>query len=412
MEIIIDKEFKSLLPTLNPEEFKNLEANIIIDGCRDPLVIWEGKNILLDGHHRYDICSRNGIMFKTTSLSFLDRKAARIWIRRNAIDKRNISVAWKLQLEEANKSELAEQGREKRKRTEGRPSKKLLSDADNSLSEIEPQHDTRQILADRVGVGTGTVARAEYLMKHEPEVWGEEVIQKNRAIDTVYREVKKEEKQQAREAQRKEAASKIETVDHPQIIVGDFYTNHYIIPHGSVSLIFTDPPYDKDSAKLFDSLAEFAAVKLCDGGSLISYVGHIGLPIALNAFSRHLRYWWTLACFHSGGNSLMREYGIRVRWKPMLWFVKTTRNDPNEIVFDLLSGGKEKEYHDWQQSVSEAQYWIQHLCPPDGIVVDPFLGSGTTAIAAKSLDRKWYGFEIDEDTAKIAMKRIQDDKTD
>jgi len=42
----------------------------------------------------------------------------------------------------------------------------------------------------------------------------------------------------------------------------------------------------------------------------------------------------------------------------------------------------------------------------DGIVCDPFVGGGTTIVAAKALGRKWIGFEIDEDQAKIATKRI------
>jgi site-specific DNA-methyltransferase (adenine-specific) len=72
-----------------------------------------------------------------------------------------------------------------------------------------------------------------------------------------------------------------------------------------------------------------------------------------------------------------------------------------------MSGGKEKDTHEWQQSESEAAYWIEHLCPKDSIVCDPFLGGGTTAVAAKKLGRKWIGFEIKEDDAKLASARIE-----
>ena len=102
----------------------------------------------------------------------------------------------------------------------------------------------------------------------------------------------------------------------------------------------------------------------------------------------------------------MREYGIRVGWKAVLWFVKGTRDDKQDIVHDVMSGGREKSHHDWQQSQSEAEYWIDHLCPIDGIVCDPFLGGGTTAAAAKSLGRKWIAFEKCPDQAKIAMGRL------
>jgi len=49
---------------------------------------------------------------------------------------------------------------------------------------------------------------------------------------------------------------------------------------------------------------------------------------------------------------------------------------------------------------------IQCFCPPKGIVLDPFMGSGTTAIAAIALGRNFIGFEISKDYCDIATKRI------
>ncbi len=40
------------------------------------------------------------------------------------------------------------------------------------------------------------------------------------------------------------------------------------------------------------------------------------------------------------------------------------------------------------------------------IILDPFLGSGTTAVVASRLQRKWIGIEINEDFIKIAYRRI------
>ena len=102
----------------------------------------------------------------------------------------------------------------------------------------------------------------------------------------------------------------------------------------------------------------------------------------------------------------MHEYGVNAGWKAVLWFVKGTRDDNSVFVSDVMSGGKEKALHDWQQAESEAAYWIAKLCPVDGLVCDPFLGSGTTGAAATRLGRRWIGFERDEATGAIARKRV------
>ena len=46
-------------------------------------------------------------------------------------------------------------------------------------------------------------------------------------------------------------------------------------------------------------------------------------------------------------------------------------------------------------------------CPKDGIVLDPFIGSGTTGIVAKEEDRKYIGFELSNEYCKIANERIE-----
>ena len=93
----------------------------------------------------------------------------------------------------------------------------------------------------------------------------------------------------------------------------------------------------------------------------------------------------------------------------MLWFVNGTgRFDTGSIVEDLVVSHKEKSSHPWQQSVVEARYYIEKLTPASGLVVDPFCGGGTTALAAKQSGRKWITCELDEDYAAIATQRINE----
>ena len=70
-EVIIDEEFRVLLPTLDGETFRLLEESILQHGCRDPLVLWNG--ILIDGYNRYKICTHHDIPFSTVDIEFDSR---------------------------------------------------------------------------------------------------------------------------------------------------------------------------------------------------------------------------------------------------------------------------------------------------------------------------------------------------
>ena len=74
MELRIDPEFQAAIQPLSPDELTQLESNIAAHGCRDPLVTWNG--IVVDGHHRHEICRRLDIPFQTVEMDFPDREAA------------------------------------------------------------------------------------------------------------------------------------------------------------------------------------------------------------------------------------------------------------------------------------------------------------------------------------------------
>ncbi len=52
--------------------------------------------------------------------------------------------------------------------------------------------------------------------------------------------------------------------------------------------------------------------------------------------------------------------------------------------------------------------FITCFCPEEGIVLDPLMGSGSTAVAAKRLNRSYIGFEISEEYCDIAKKRLEE----
>ena len=88
-EIIIDEQFRVLLPMLDAETFRLLEENILEHGCIHPLVLWNG--ILIDGYNRYNICMRHNIPFETIDMEFETREEALIWIISNQVLRRNLT---------------------------------------------------------------------------------------------------------------------------------------------------------------------------------------------------------------------------------------------------------------------------------------------------------------------------------
>ena len=53
------------------------------------------------------------------------------------------------------------------------------------------------------------------------------------------------------------------------------------------------------------------------------------------------------------------------------------------------------------------QYLIKLITPPNGTILDPFMGSGSTGIAAKELGFKFIGMELNEEYYNIAVRRIE-----
>lgn len=92
-QIKIDPELKALIPPLSDDELRQLEANLVEHGgARDPLVIWprESHAVLLDGHNRYEICTRLGLQYKVTEMQFDTVTDAADWMDKNQLGRRNL----------------------------------------------------------------------------------------------------------------------------------------------------------------------------------------------------------------------------------------------------------------------------------------------------------------------------------
>lgn len=68
---------------------------------------------------------------------------------------------------------------------------------------------------------------------------------------------------------------------------------------------------------------------------------------------------------------------------------------------------KDQNFHPTVKPTKLMGYLINLVTPPNGIVLDPFMGSGTTGIAAKNLGRHFIGIEMNEEYFQIAKTRIE-----
>ncbi len=93
MELTIRDDIRKLIPPLTDDERRQLEANIRVDGCRDSLVVWptNGTHVLLDGHHRKEICEEHGLSFKTRKIHCDNENFAKVWVINNQFGRRNLN---------------------------------------------------------------------------------------------------------------------------------------------------------------------------------------------------------------------------------------------------------------------------------------------------------------------------------
>ena len=108
-----DPAFKGLIRPLTASELAALTEDVRFHGPRDPLVVWKGRNIILDGHHRYEICQKHGIPFKIVELEFPNDTEAKIWMLKNQRGRRNMNESQRAMAAVTLESLYSEQAKER-----------------------------------------------------------------------------------------------------------------------------------------------------------------------------------------------------------------------------------------------------------------------------------------------------------
>lgn len=149
-DLNIDKEFKDLISPLSEEEYRQLEENIIANGCLNPIIVWNG--FIIDGHNRYEIC-RKGIPiihYDIKEMDFSNKHKVKIWIINNQLGRRNLNSFQRGELAFQICELIQEQAKENQKSAGGAVPQKSA----------EPI-DTRKELAKIAGVSHDTIDKVK-----------------------------------------------------------------------------------------------------------------------------------------------------------------------------------------------------------------------------------------------------------
>jgi site-specific DNA-methyltransferase (adenine-specific) len=187
---------------------------------------------------------------------------------------------------------------------------------------------------------------------------------------------------------------------------GDFQTVLADVPDHSIDLILTDPPYGARHLEQWRRLGDFAKRVLRPGGFLVAYSGQMHLPTTMTALAEDLEYLWTIAVIGKGPKTLIHAAKVHSAWKPVLVFAKSPRRRRNWILDIIHGDGPDKCLDKWQQNQAEAELLIKSFSSPGDWVVDPFLGSGTVAVAAHIAGRRFIGCDSDKRAVQIAANRL------
>ena len=154
----ISEEFKSLIPPLTQDEYSQLEKNILNDGLREPISVWQ--NCIVDGHNRFEIAKKHGLDYEIINYAFNDKNEAMLWIIKNQFGRRNLTAYDRSLLALKMKPLIAEKARENQVNSGGAVPQKSAKPID-----------TRDELAKIASVSHDTIAKVEKIENHaEPEI--------------------------------------------------------------------------------------------------------------------------------------------------------------------------------------------------------------------------------------------------
>jgi len=400
--LLIDSEFRSLIPPLEASELALLEESILEEGVRDAIVTWNGY--IVDGHNRYDIITRHGIKdyrVNDKTLTGKSRDEVCVWIIDNQFGRRNISNFTRVELAVKREGYI----KQEKINSVGRPAKNI-----QNSGQLKETNKTEKELAKVAKVSHDTIWKGKQIIEKAPEELKEKLRRGEESINAAYKEIKSNERKGAREKELEKLKARAispPSDNHVIFYQGDF--REIEIQDNSVDHIVTDPPYKAEYLDLWSDLAIFAARVLKPGGLCITYSGTFHLPEIIRRLSEHLQYYWQFILLHRGIWQRINARHLTTGYKPVLVFAKPPIKASLQSTWDIIEGtGREKNLHQWAQAEAELEDILGRLTYEGDTILDPFAGSGTTAMACRKTNRFNISIEINEGDYQIALGRLND----
>jgi len=176
-----------------------------------------------------------------------------------------------------------------------------------------------------------------------------------------------------------------------------------------VDAIVTDPPYIGEVIPLYEALRGFALDVLPEGGPLVVMTWQGILPDVVRALEHpDLVYRWTICWrFANAENTVDHSRRVFDCWKPVLVYHKNGMPKDAPMVRDEIANvAGDKDFHEWGQSLGGFERLVKSFSNPGQTICDPFLGGGTTALAALSQNRRFTGCDVSSDAVAITKARL------